>query len=154
MRTPNASPAESAGTDFCVGRFARLRHWWRELLAVQGSATRYFQAEQRAAGLLTQNLSAPQRRQYETCGHFDVIGGRTGATYRIEYSRQLNVQQLDQSGACVRLLCFMPKGGLPVPDMMLAQKLALELFEDEAIAVANKINSGPFCRASYISPRR
>jgi hypothetical protein len=32
----------------------------------------------------------------------------------------------------VRLLCFMPRGELPVGDIMLAQKMAPELFESEA----------------------
>jgi hypothetical protein len=34
------------------------------------------------------------------------------------------------------LLCFMPRGGLPVGDIMLAQKTALELFESDAVRVA------------------
>ena len=33
--------------------------------------------------------------------------------------------------------CFMPQGGLVVGDVLLAQKLSLELFEPEARAVAN-----------------
>jgi len=31
----------------------------------------------------------------------------------------------------------MPRGGLPVGDIMLAQKIALELFESDTISVAN-----------------
>jgi hypothetical protein len=34
-------------------------------------------------------------------------------------------------------LCFVPGDLLPVGDIMLAQKLALELFEIEALKVAN-----------------
>jgi hypothetical protein len=37
----------------------------------------------------------------------------------------------------VCVLCFVPEGHLPVGDVMLAQKLALESFEVEAIKVAN-----------------
>jgi len=37
------------------------------------------------------------------------------------------------------VLCFMPEGDLVVGDMMLAQKLALELFESEALKVANEM---------------
>jgi hypothetical protein len=35
------------------------------------------------------------------------------------------------------MLCFAPKGYLPIGDIMLAQKIALELFEADAIKVAN-----------------
>jgi len=45
----------------------------------------------------------------------------------------LNVAQLNASGGCVRLLCFEPQGHWPLGDVMLAQKVALELFEAEAI---------------------
>jgi hypothetical protein len=37
----------------------------------------------------------------------------------------------------------MPKGRLGVGDIMLAQKLALELFEDEAVKAANKTLPDP-----------
>jgi hypothetical protein len=36
-------------------------------------------------------------------------------------------------------LCFMPRGKLAEGDIMLAQKLALELFEADALKVAKKI---------------
>jgi hypothetical protein len=35
------------------------------------------------------------------------------------------------------MLCFEPQGQLPVGDVMLAQKIALELFESKALRVAN-----------------
>jgi hypothetical protein len=70
--------------------------------------------------------------------YFDVIGSDTGATYRIRHGSQMNVERLDHKGSCVQLLCFMPENGLPIGDVMLAQKIALELFESEAIRVANK----------------
>jgi hypothetical protein len=37
----------------------------------------------------------------------------------------------------VCLLCFMPRGFLPLGDVMLTQKMALELFASEAITIAN-----------------
>jgi hypothetical protein len=43
----------------------------------------------------------------------------------------------------VRTLCFMPEGRLGVGDILLAQKLALELFEDEAVKAANKALPDP-----------
>jgi hypothetical protein len=98
---------------------------------------RIWAARERGTQLLTQNLSPAQRHQYERHGYFDVIGGDTGKRYRIRQGYQMNVEQFDRNGRRARLLCFMPRGGLPVGDIMLAQKIALELFESEAIRIAN-----------------
>jgi hypothetical protein len=49
----------------------------------------------------------------------------------------MNIQMLDQNGRAVQLLCFVPRGLPPVGDVMLAQKLALELFETDTLRVAN-----------------
>jgi len=94
------------------------------------------EAHERGIQFLTQNLSPTQREQYERHGYFDVIGGETTKRYRIHHGNQMNVEQLDQNGRRTRLLCFMPRGGLPVGDIMLAQKTALELFESDAVRVA------------------
>lgn len=51
----------------------------------------------------------------------------------------MNVYQLDKSGAYTCVWCFFPSGGLVVGDVMLAQKLAIELYEDEALASANRL---------------
>jgi hypothetical protein len=67
-----------------------------------------------------------------------VIGCVTGRRYRIRHGCVMNVEHLDDIGRRVRALCFMPEGGLAVGDIMLAQKIALELFETEAIWIANK----------------
>jgi hypothetical protein len=48
----------------------------------------------------------------------------------------MNVEVLDDAGHRMCALCLMPKGHLPVGDVMLAQKLALESFEAKAIKVA------------------
>ena len=90
-----------------------------------------------ALQLLVRNLSPAQRQQFARHDYFDVIGGDTGRRYRIRVGRTLNVAQLNASGGCVRFLCFEPHGQLPVGDVMLAQKIALELFESEALRVAN-----------------
>jgi hypothetical protein len=92
-------------------------------------------AQERGIQFLTQNLSPTQRQQYERHGYFEVIGGDTGKRYRIWHGGQLNVEPLDPNAKRVRL-CFMPRGRLPVGDIMLAQKIALELFETEAVKVA------------------
>jgi hypothetical protein len=109
-----------------------VRDLWRSLSA--GALP----AHERGIEFLTQNLSPAQRQQYERHAYFDVIGGETGKRYRIHHGYQMNVEQLDQDGRRARLLCFMPRGGLPVGDIMLAQKIALELFEADAICVANR----------------
>jgi hypothetical protein len=95
-----------------------------------------WEAEDRSHQLLVSNLSDPQRAQFLAQGSFDVIGGDTGKRYRIKRERQMNIEELDRIGQRTKLLCFMPKGDVPLGDMMLAQKLALELFETEALRVA------------------
>ncbi len=106
------------------------------------AATR--EADARGFRLLQKNLSPAQRDQYERRGYFDVIGGETGRRYRIRSRSQANVDQLDKIGRTVRVLCFMPGGELVVGDVMLAQKLALELFEADALRVANKFSPDPY----------
>jgi hypothetical protein len=53
------------------------------------------------------------------------------------HGQVLNVEALDSAGHRTCELCFMPEGRFPVGDVMLAQKLALELFEAKAIKVAH-----------------
>jgi hypothetical protein len=96
------------------------------------------ECQERGMRLLRENLSAAQRDQHERCNYFEVIGGATGRRYRIRQGHQMNVEQLDGTGALVRLLCFMPEGCRWVGDVMLAQKFALELFETEATRIAHK----------------
>ena len=79
-----------------------------------------------------------QRAQYETHKYFDVKGGKTGKTYRIHHGRQMNIRQIDRKGQDVCGWCFLPRGGLVAGDVMLAQKAALESFEDEALKIANR----------------
>ena len=107
-----------------------VRDLWRSLSA--GALP----AHERGIEFLTQNLSPAQRQKYERHAYFDVIGGETAKRYRIHHGYQMNVEQLDQNGRRTRLLCFLPRGGLPVGDIMLAQKTALELFESDAVRVA------------------
>jgi hypothetical protein len=97
-------------------------------------------ADQRSIALLLTNLSSSQAKQYRRDRTFEVIGGRTGARYRIHFGYQMNIEELDGAGRCLRALCFAPQGRVPIGDVMLAQKLALELFEDDALEVAHKIS--------------
>jgi hypothetical protein len=96
------------------------------------------EAEMRASQLLTDNLSPDQRLQFDAHVYFDVTGGTTGKRHRIRPGNQMNVEELDERGRRVHLLCFVPGGRVPTGDIMLAQKIALELFEAEALMVANR----------------
>jgi hypothetical protein len=101
------------------------------------------EAEARGLALLKENLTAAQRRQLEMRGAFEVLGGETGRRYRIRRGAQMNVEQLDQRGRPVCILCFVPEGNLVTGDVLLAQKLALELFELDTLAAANKFSPHP-----------
>jgi hypothetical protein len=79
-----------------------------------------------------------QLARYKTDGHFEVIGSQSGRRYRIRRGRYMNIDELDERGAKVGVLCFGPRGQLPIADAMLAQKLALEDAEETALAVANR----------------
>jgi hypothetical protein len=96
-------------------------------------------ARQRGLELLKANLTPDQLDQFLAYRRFDVVGGVTGRTYRIRLAvGPMHVEELDRQGRCVRRLCFYPRGRLVYGDIMLAQKVALEAFEVEALAIANK----------------
>jgi hypothetical protein len=122
----------------------RWGRWWNTFTAACPSGMRggfiNRKAQQRGFQLLQENLSPMQQDQYKKRGYFEVIGGESGRRYRIRRGHQMNVEQLDKHGRCVCKLCFMPEGYLVVGDVMLGQKMALELFESEALAVANKLH--------------
>jgi hypothetical protein len=96
--------------------------------------------EARGLRLLQENLSPAQREQHGRFGYFDVVGGNTGRRYRIKYGFQLNVALLDNRSRTRAILCFTPEGNLPAGDVMLAQKLALELSETDTLKIANKFS--------------
>ena len=126
----------------------RLREWWaqqsddyaRSALFGTGFSADIGskRAQERGIRLLMENLSAAQRKQYEKYGYFDVTGGKTGKRYRIRHGRQMNIEQLDRNGRRVCGWCFFPQGSLVAGDIMLAQKAALELFEPDALRIANR----------------
>jgi hypothetical protein len=116
---------------------AETLRWW-------GSKASTREAHARGIQLLEENLSPAQTKQFKQCGYFDVVGGETGRRYRIRYGSQMNVEQFDTKGRPVCWLCFMPEGGLVVGDIMLAQKLALELFESQTLKVANTSSTDYF----------
>ena len=96
-------------------------------------------AEARSTKLLKKNLSPAQLQQYRQDRHFDVIGGQTGKRYRIRPGTSLNIDEYDGEGEKVTSWCCVPEGHLATGDVMLAQKFALELFEDDALSLAFRL---------------
>ena len=95
------------------------------------------EADVRALALLRSWLTPEQDKQSAAHGEFEVIGCDTGARYRITYRAIMNVHQLDPAGHAVAQWCFAPEGGLAIGDVLLAQKIALETMEREALGLAN-----------------
>src|SRR6266576_901020 len=106
----------------------RLRAFWIAL----GDGTT---AAERGNRLLRDNLTARQLEQYDGCRCFEVVGGQTGRRYRVHFANAINVDELDAEGRCIKKLCFRPEGYLVMGDILLAQKIALEVYEADALAV-------------------
>jgi hypothetical protein len=124
-------------------RLRRGRRHGRRLPAIEAAFRRQFleesgEAWERGLQLLEEHLSPEQRKQYDASGYFDVTGGTSGKRYRIRQGSSMNIEQLDKKGRRVCTLCFMPTGRLVTGDVMLAQKVALEVFERDALKIANK----------------
>jgi hypothetical protein len=88
--------------------------------------SRVSKAERRASTLLKEWLTPEQCSEYERRGYFEARGSHSRKRYRIRSGRQMNVDQLDEGGHLVATLCFLPERYVPVSDVMLAQKIALE----------------------------
>jgi hypothetical protein len=112
-----------------------MNAWLRAFLSSFNDGT---SAAGRGMRLLKQNLTPEQLSQYEAYGYFDVVGGDTGHRFRIHRGEAMNIDEYDHTGGCVSRWCFLPVGHLVKGDVLLAQKMALELFEASARAVANK----------------
>lgn len=85
-----------------------------------------------AEALLKAWLSPEQLEQYAKDGTFVVIGSDTGKRYTISNkARSYNVTAEDAA------YCFGPQD-VPLADVILAQKIALETMEGEALKVANR----------------
>jgi hypothetical protein len=92
-------------------------------------------AEQRVIALLVDNLTEAQRRQFAAHRYFDVIGGETGRRYRLWHRSAQNIEELDHFGTRRCIWCVHPVG-VALGDVLLAQKVALELFERDALNIA------------------
>lgn len=100
--------------------------------------------EDRSLRLLRQWLSPAQRAQFAESGYFEVVGGDTGKQYRIYAGAVTNVCEVDEKGCPKFGLCFVPVGELPIGDVMLSQKIALESCESRALAVARRFTPNVF----------
>jgi hypothetical protein len=94
--------------------------------------------EEKGVALLRSWLSPEQAELWDSHRHFYVVGSDTGRRYRIKYGKSMNIEELDSEGNVVNQWCFGPQGNLAVGDVMLAQKIALETIEIEALAKANR----------------
>lgn len=95
-------------------------------------------AEGRSLLLLRKWLSPTQREEFARKGYFEVIGSDSRKRYRIHAGASVNICEVDGRGRRQQGLCFMPIGGLPIGDVMLAQKIALETCESEVRTVARR----------------
>src|SRR6516162_6308384 len=112
--------------------------------------------EARGRRLLREWLSPDQRAQFDDKDYFEVVGCDSRRRYRI-YNRLThryvtNVYELDDAGRPKVGWCFLPNARLAAGDIMLAQKIALETNEHNALAVANGFPPRPdTIRAMIIS---
>lgn len=93
-------------------------------------------ATARSIELLRDWLTPEQRADFDETKSFEVVGGCSGRRYRVKWGYMMNVDEED-GGA----ICFAPIGAgseIPVGDVMLAQKIALETDESEALRIANR----------------
>ena len=96
-------------------------------------------ADRRARALLSRMLSRDQCTQWQAQGFFQVeVAGR--GTFRILPRATFNVVEV-ASGECYCCVCQTP---IPVPDLMLAQKLLLELAPERFFAIANHASACEF----------
>jgi hypothetical protein len=100
--------------------------------------------EGRSLRLLRAWLSPAQRAHFTEKGYFEVVGGDTGKQYRIYPGAGMNVCEVDEKGRPTLGLCFVPAGELPIGDVMLSQKIALENCESSALAVARRFVPNAF----------
>lgn len=101
----------------------------------------FAKATERSKTLLVDWLSREQLKQYALHKYFDVIGGDSGKTYRINEAHVFNILELDAEGKPAIKHCVVPRARLgepiPIGDQMLAQKFALEKDEKATIDLAN-----------------
>jgi hypothetical protein len=124
---PEPTPEERAAFD---RQQEELRQRERARRAERNAATA------RAEELLLMMLDEVQAAQYRMARTFDLVGS-LGGRYRIHPGTMGNVDALDADGEWVGALCAHPTGGLPLPDVALAQMLHITTDERDFVATAN-----------------
>jgi hypothetical protein len=107
-------------------------------------------AEARGVAWLKSCLSPEQLADYDRTRSFVVIGGTTGHRYRICWGISQNIIRLEivhGRERAVERLCFGPRG-VPIGDILLQQKIALEGDEQAALRIAGR-SPVPDPRANY-----
>jgi len=97
-------------------------------------------AHDKAQELLMVHLTEAQKDAIKAKNFFIVEGGKSKEKYRIWTTKGIhgNIEKLDKAGKAVANLCVQLKETLcPNGDHFLAQKLMLELAEDDILKVAN-----------------
>jgi hypothetical protein len=137
-----ARPAYLFNLADCDGGFLvaseRFRVMAMEAFAVPSQVLFGYNAEAKARSfaLLRAWLSPVQLAEFEkTGGKSFTVTGSQGTRWRI--STGLTAELADD-GAVVALWCFGPQGELPIGDVMLARKIALETDEAGTRAIANR----------------
>lgn len=99
-------------------------------------------ADRKAEELLAEHLAPEQREQYRTNKSFEVVlkarFGLGSKRYRINHGWSGNVALLDKDGREVERYCIHHRELIPVPDLLLAQKLMLETDEEQFLKIANR----------------
>jgi hypothetical protein len=109
----------------------------RERIQQEAVAARFVReaAKQKANELLLAHLTPEQRRTFEENEWFVVEGGKTKQKYKINihsYAGNIEVVGMNQR------LCCHADSRIPQGDQLLAQKVMLELAEDDFLRLANR----------------
>lgn len=99
-------------------------------------------AEAKADRTLREFLSPEQQNTWDRCRFIVVCGGTTNSVYVIVGKPHTNIYR-HEGDKIFRSLCFVPRKNVPLGDVILLQKLALEANETEAILTANDFGTSP-----------
>lgn len=99
-------------------------------------------AQEVAEQLLLEHLNPEQTEDYKQHCHF-TIRGRNNVRFRIRKGRSGNVDVVNAAGRIDYRLCAHPAMDVPDCDTMLAQKIMLELDEDNFMRIANRHQAPP-----------
>lgn len=118
-------------------QFFRDVEFWRHRV-VESYRKKEREAEQTALRLLLRHLTRQQRRELKHLKAF-FVSGADGRRYRIDLASHTNVAIEEDGRDLVRYCAIFSFFGVPVYDLMLAQKLLLETSPEEFHKVANVI---------------